>query len=453
MRLPEQFLNKMKEFLQDEYEAFLASYEQPRVQGLRINTLKISVEDFLKISPFTLEPVPWCKEGFYYREEDRPGKHPYYHAGLYYIQEPSAMIPVEILGAQSGERILDVCAAPGGKTVQLANEMKGTGLLVSNEINLNRVKALIRNIELFGIHNAIVTNVSAEKLVNYFEGFFDRILVDAPCSGEGMFRKDEAMVKSWEKQGPDYYISIQAEILSYMSRMLKSGGQAVYSTCTFSREENEAVIEDFLERHKAFQLKPIEHFKNAFGITAPVANHSDIQINTMRLWPHKISGEGHFAACLEKNRLEKEFIARAENNQGISAPREFIEFMEKNLVISFEGPYEIHGDQLYQVPKGVPSLRGLKVLRSGLLLGTLKKNRFEPSQAMAMALKKQDAQRTVDFSSRSQEVIKYLKGETLHIDGEKGWTLVCVDGFPLGWAKQTENLLKNEYPAAWRRLD
>ena len=453
MRLPEQFLNKMKKILQDDYEAFLASYEQPKVQGLRINTLKISVEDFLKISPFALEPIPWCKEGFYYQEEDRPGKHPYYHAGLYYIQEPSAMVPVEILDPQSDERILDVCAAPGGKTVQIASKMNGAGLLLSNEINLNRVKALIRNIELFGIRNAIVTNVPAEKLVDYFKDFFDRILVDAPCSGEGMFRKDETMIKSWERQGSDYYVPIQVEILSSMSRMLKAGGQAVYSTCTFSMEENEEVVGQFLEKHEMFQIKTIENFPGNSACNPTVTNPCDGTMDAVRLWPHRIRGEGHFVACLEKDEFEKGSAEKPKNTQQVVAPKEFVEFVEKNLVISFDGPYEIHGEQLYQVPEGVPSLKGLKVLRSGLLLGTLKKNRFGPSQAMAMTLKKQDAKRTVDFQSTSPEVIKYLKGETLHVDGEKGWTLVCVDGFPLGWAKQTGESLKNEYPVSWRRLD
>lgn len=454
MHLPEQFLHKMKEFLQDEYEAFLASYEEPKTQGIRINTLKISVEEFLNISPFKLEPVPWCKEGFYYQEEDRPGKHPYYHAGLYYIQEPSAMIPAEILSPLAGERILDACAAPGGKTIQIANKMNGMGILISNEINLNRVKALIRNIELFGVANAVVTNVPAERLVDYFESYFDKILVDAPCSGEGMFRKDESMIRSWEKQGPEYYVPLQAEILDSASKMLRKGGRAVYSTCTFSAEENEKVIETFLQTHQDFQLKGIENSsdQSIYGesISKDINRHGNYFV---RLWPHRIKGEGHFAAYLEKDNGESFIQTDSQYPKGIAAPKEFQEFVEKNLNISYGGPFEMHGEQLYQVPKGLPVLKGLKILRSGLLLGNFRKQRFEPSQAMAMTLKKRDARRVVDFSSNSTEVMKYLKGETLHIDGEKGWTLVCVDGFPLGWAKQTGDLLKNEYPAAWRRLD
>ncbi|SHJ06387.1 NOL1/NOP2/sun family putative RNA methylase [Geosporobacter subterraneus DSM 17957] len=454
MRLPEQFLYKMKKFLQDEYEAFLASYQEPKTQGIRINTLKISVEEFLKISPFKLDPVPWCKEGFYYQEEDRPGKHPYYHAGLYYIQEPSAMIPAEILSPMAGERILDACAAPGGKTIQIANKMNGMGILVSNEINLNRVKALIRNVELFGVANAVVTNVPAERLLDYFESYFDKILVDAPCSGEGMFRKDESMIKSWEKQGPEYYVPIQAEILDAASKMLRKGGGVVYSTCTFSAEENEEVVETFLQTHKDFQLKSIDNFPDQYIYGESISKNINKYGNlSMRLWPHRIKGEGHFAAYLEKDNGKNFVQADSQYQKGVAVPKEFQEFVEKNLNISYGGPFEMHGEQLYQVPKGLPVLKGLKILRSGLLLGSLRKQRFEPSQAMAMTLKKTDARRVVDFSSNSPEVIKYLKGETLHIDGEKGWTLVCVDGFPLGWAKQTGDLLKNEYPVAWRRLD
>ncbi|MEW9123678.1 MAG: RsmB/NOP family class I SAM-dependent RNA methyltransferase [Thermotaleaceae bacterium] len=452
MRLPEKFLKDMKVLLEEEYELFLDSYQQSKIQGLRINTSKISVQEFLKISPFIIEPIPWSQDGFYYREEERPGKHPFYHAGLYYIQEPSAMLPANVLDVQPGEKILDLCAAPGGKTVQMANALKGAGVLVTNEINLNRVKALIKNVELYGISNSIVTNEPPEKLKKVFEGYFDKILVDAPCSGEGMFRKDESMIKTWERHGPSGYVPIQENILEVMDSMLKPQGRIVYSTCTFSIEENEGVIAKFLEKHPQYQLLDIP--KN-YGFSPGKGKRAgkNSLSHSVRLWPHRLKGEGHYTAWMEKRGETRNLEIHCNHkvvNQGF---KDFEEFVEINLNCSFSGPFEIHGEQLYQIPRGLPSLKGIKVLRSGLLLGAFKKNRFEPSQALAMTLKKNDVKRSVSFSSTSKEVQKYLKGETLELSGEKGWTLICVEDFPLGWAKQIGNMLKNEYPAAWRRLD
>ena len=237
----------------DEYEAFLLSYSMPRYYGLRVNTLKISVEEFIKISPFKLEKIPWTKDGFYYDEGEHPGKHPFYYAGLYYIQEPSAMLPATVLDARPGEYILDLCAAPGGKTVQIAAGMKGEGLLIANDISSERIKALVKNIELCGVRNTIVTNEQPKKLAAKFPTYFDKILVDAPCSGEGMFRKDENAAKSWGKYKCDACSSVQKDILEYADIMLKPGGRLVYSTCTFSPEEDEVVIGNFLKKHDNYE--------------------------------------------------------------------------------------------------------------------------------------------------------------------------------------------------------
>jgi len=453
MRLPEAFLAKMKNLLGTEFDEFLKSYDDSKFQGLRVNTLKISVEEFLRICPFQLKPIPWCKEGFYYEEKDRPGKHPYYHAGLYYIQEPSAMAPVPVLGPQPEERILDLCAAPGGKTVQIAAALGGKGVIITNDIHMNRVKALIKNIELFGIKNAIVTNETPEKLTRYFPRFFDKILVDAPCSGEGMFRKDPSLIKSWESFNGDYYSNIQKDIMENMVKMLKDGGKALYSTCTFSPEENERTIKDFLENYPQFHLVD---FPKAHGIQEGIpewVNGEDSLRACGRLWPHKVAGEGHFLVLLEKESEKADEIHRFEKPHGIKIEKEFKEFVDENLIINIEGIFEVHNEQLYLLPSSLPSLKGLKVLRSGWLLGSYKKNRFEPSHALAMGLRLKDVKRSIQFHSSEKEVIRYLKGETLNIEGEKGWTLVCVEDYPLGWAKQTGNLLKNYYPPSWRWLE
>ncbi|QZY53656.1 RsmF rRNA methyltransferase first C-terminal domain-containing protein [Crassaminicella profunda] len=453
MYLPEKFSNKMKQLLGNEFEAFLKSYEDEKFQGLRVNTLKISIEDFKKISPFKLRPIPWCKDGFYFEEGERPAKHPYYHAGLYYIQEPSAMAPVEILNPTPKDKVLDLCAAPGGKSVQISAKLRGQGLLITNDINMNRVKALIKNMELFGIKNAIVTNETPEKMKNYFKDYFHKILVDAPCSGEGMFRKDASMVKSWEKHDETYYAPIQQQILENIEGMLKKGGRLFYSTCTFSPEENEATIKNFIENHENFHI--VEIPKNnglSKGRHEWVHGEKDLE-GCARLWPHKLEGEGHFLALLEKDSEGENISFDDEKKSKIKPSKEFYEFMKENLNIEIEGKFEVYSNNLYLVPKGLPELKGLKVLRSGWFLGTFKKNRFEPSHALAMGLTFKDAKRIMNFHREDMEVKKYLKGETLNIGGEKGWTLVCVDHFPLGWAKQTGNMLKNCYPSAWRWID
>lgn len=455
MQLPERFLKRMKELLGNEFEAFVQSYDTSKFQGLRVNTLKISVEDFQKISPFPIRRIPWTKDGFYFEAGERPAKHPYYHAGLYYIQEPSAMAPASVLEITPGEKVLDLCAAPGGKTVQIAAKLLGKGILVANDIHLQRVKALIKNIELYGIKNAIVTNESPEKLGRYFPEFFDKILVDAPCSGEGMFRKDEKMIKSWEKQGIEPYVAMQKQIVHRIDGMVKQGGEILYSTCTFAPEENEGIIETFTTDHPYYRIQEIpKEYGFAEGRPEWVWGKEELR-GCARLWPHRVEGEGHFLARLRKDKemeWREETVSHADGAEG-KAPKVFQDFVEENLHIQFTGPFEIHHDQLYLVPKGLPALKGLKVLRSGWLLGTLRKDRFEPSQAMAMGLSWKDAKRRIHFQPHDPYMIKYLKGETLDVEGEKGWTLVCVENFPVGWAKQTGSMLKNYYPPAWRWVD
>ncbi|MDO5520504.1 MAG: RsmB/NOP family class I SAM-dependent RNA methyltransferase, partial [bacterium] len=259
MLLPSTYTDRMKELLSmEEYEAYIKSFDKPHHAGLRVNTLKISVEEFMNISPFELKRVPWTTNGFYYDKSEQPAKHPYYYAGLYYIQEPSAMTPAALLPIEEGDRVLDLCAAPGGKSTELAAKLNGTGVLVTNDISNSRAKALLKNIELQGVRNAIVTSEPPEKLGRYFEGYFDKILVDAPCSGEGMFRKDNALIKSWEEYGVEYFSKIQKEIIVEAAKMLRPGGLMVYSTCTFSPEENELTIEHLKKEFPEFKVLDVE---------------------------------------------------------------------------------------------------------------------------------------------------------------------------------------------------
>ncbi|NLK21698.1 MAG: NOL1/NOP2/sun family putative RNA methylase [Epulopiscium sp.] len=451
MNLPKKFGEKMKALLKDEFDEYIQSFSDERYYGLRVNTLKIIPGDLVHQVDFKLTPVPWCNEGFYYLETDKPAKHPYYHAGLYYIQEPSAMAPGEVLYINPGDKVLDLCAAPGGKSTHIAAKLGGEGVLFSNDVSAGRVKALVKNIELFGIKNVIITNETPERLSQKLIGYFDKILIDAPCSGEGMFRKEPEAVKSWETHGIEFCCGIQRSILPHAAKMLKPGGYMLYSTCTFSPEENEGTIEEFLKTHEEFEIIPIPH-KNGFDRGRPEwigARHA--LEDAARLWPHKLKGEGHFLVLLRK----RESLLQG----GTSIPKRtvpkkelysFYDFINENINVKLEGEFEIHGDGLYMLPNHVPDLKGLRVVRSGWLIGNLKKGRFEPSQAMAMGLIKEQVKNVINLTLKDSNVIRYLKGETLQVEGKDGWNLVCVDGYPLGWGKIKDNKLKNKYSPGWR---
>ncbi len=426
--LPEKFLEDMKEILKGEYEDFLKSYEEKRSIGLRVNTLKITVEDFVKLNLFHLDPIPWCKEGFYYNEErERPGKNPLHEAGLYYLQEPSAMAVVPNLEIQKGDKVLDLCAAPGGKSTYIASKLKGSGLLISNEINSSRIKALGENIERFGGKNVIITNSDASKLEKVFVEYFDKILIDAPCSGEGMFRKDEVAIKDWSYEKVLECKNIQEEILNSAYNMLKENGILVYSTCTFSKEENEDRVKHFLKEHKDMALLHME-----------------------RLWPHKVKGEGHFVAKLKKISKTESNVKFTKLKKLTNEIKDFREFEKKYLNIQFEENLELKGENLYLVPEEYPDMKKIKVLRSGVHLGTLKKNRFEPAHALSHYLKAEDAKFTEHLKIDSKEVMEYLRGNVLNTGQDRGWVLVTVEGYPLGWGKESKGMLKNHYPKGLR---
>ncbi|MDD6340261.1 MAG: RsmB/NOP family class I SAM-dependent RNA methyltransferase, partial [Butyrivibrio sp.] len=303
MQLPQKYLESMKDLLgEEETNRYIESFGQERLYGLRVNTEKISVEDFLKISPFELKPVPWIPNGFYYEGNVTPSKHPYYFAGLYYLQEPSAMTPAYVLDVNEGERVLDLCAAPGGKSTELGAKLKHTGLLVSNDISASRAKALLKNIEVFGIGNVIVTCEYPQKLENSFEEYFDKILVDAPCSGEGMFRKNEEAATEWSEENVRLCAARQDEVLGYAAKMLRPGGRLVYSTCTFAPAENEGSISRFLTTHPDFSLVRVAAPEGFVCGRADWITESAGDIDkTLRIMPHKVKGEGHFLAVLIRN--------------------------------------------------------------------------------------------------------------------------------------------------------
>lgn len=456
MILPLEFETKMKELLKDEYEDYIRCYEEPRYYGLRVNTGKISVEEFQRICPFEIRPIPWIDNGFYYDgEKIAPAKHPYYYAGLYYLQEPSAMTPANRLPVHPGDKVLDLCAAPGGKATELGARLRGRGVLVANDISSSRAKGLLKNIEVFGIGNVLVTSEEPGQLETYFPEYFDKILIDAPCSGEGMFRKDRKMVNAWTEHGPEYFCKIQKNIILQASRMLKPGGMMLYSTCTFDSRENEKVIEHLLANAPEFHLEVIAPYEGFCQGFSEYSESKDPQIaRSVRIFPHRMKGEGHYLALMKKEgeqMQEKTCTARKSGK----LPEELEDFF-RHVSWKPEGArLDIHGERIYYMPEDLPKLNGLRFLRTGLFLGEWKKKRFEPSQALAMALSSQDYDRCLCFSCKDERVYRYLKGETLDVEDllparEKGWYLVCVDGYPLGWGKAANGILKNKYLPGWR---
>lgn len=479
--LPELFLERMKEMLGEEYPAFLESLGGGNHRALHMNMRKADAEAFQKNGPFALRAVAWADGGFYYEESDQPGRHPLHAAGVYYIQEPSAMAPVPFLEARPGERILDLCAAPGGKTAQIADAMKGRGILISNEIHPARAKILSENVERMGVINAIVTNERPERLASEFPGYFDRILVDAPCSGEGMFRKNDAACGEWSPENVDMCAARQDGILSQAAEMLRPGGRLVYSTCTFAPQEDEGTVSRFLRLHPEFEIRRVKRpagFTGGVGKWVPGAAPG-IEY-TLRLMPHRLQGEGHYLAVLEKKGEQTAPRGSTGGYQKSISEREYAAFSEFREAYlrgrDGKGTFLRFGDQLYLGPENMPSLGGIKTLRCGLHLGTLKKNRFEPSHALALALSPGQVRQYIDLSSDGGKAGRYIYGEAISVqadgpvrsteetaDGQpqtgmgkpvcdpKGWCLVCVDGFSLGWGKITGDVLKNHYPKGLRK--
>lgn len=444
----------MKHLLQEDYASFRKSYGEEQSYGLRLNPLKVSPNACLENQPFTLKKIPWIAHGYFYNHEERPGKHPYHDAGLYYIQEPSAMAVVELMDPKPGEKILDLAAAPGGKATQMASKMENKGLLIANEIHPKRAQILSRNIERLGIKNTVVTNEPPHRLARAFPAFFDRILVDAPCSGEGMFRKNEEAIKEWSLENVRRSQQRQLEILKEADRMLKEGGQLVYSTCTFSPEENEQVIETWLKHNPQYEVEQVETPPSfSHGRPEWTENQDERMKRTIRIWPHKVRGEGHFIAFLRKISGEKTpayRLMRSVRNK--NRLKEFNRFCKEVLYdfILDQSLYVFFGEELYAVPKEMPMVKSLKLIRPGWHLGTNKRNRFEPSHAFALGMTNKETKKVWDLSHTSKEVYAYLRGETFSAKGDSGWYLITVDGYSLGWGKLSQGMMKNHYPKGLR---
>jgi NOL1/NOP2/sun family putative RNA methylase len=428
--LPQAFLQRIQAQLGDEYEAFLQSLERPRAVALRFNPLK-GVQPQL---PFVGENVPWESQGYYYDPAARPGLHPYHEAGVYYLQEASAMSAVAMLDPQPGERVCDLCAAPGGKSTQIAGRMAGEGFLLCNEYSPKRAKILSQNIERLGVSNALVTNETVDRLAQKLPGFFDRVLIDAPCSGEGMFRKEADAVTDWSQETVEMCAQRQADILDAGAKLLRAGGRLVYSTCTFAPEENEQAVAGFLSRNPDFVLE------NAEAPWFTPAGEGQF-----RLWPHKLLGEGHFVAVLRKIGDEE---TQGSTCPGEKLPKEWTAFAKELGITLPEGKAISFGSTLYWAPDETPELKGLKVLRPGLELGEVKKDRFEPAHALALWLK--ECGNTVSFAADSPQIKAYLHGDVLPCE-TKGWCLVQVDGYSIGWGKGDGRMIKNHYPKGLRR--
>ena len=365
------------------------------------------------------------------------------------------MTPADRLPVEPGDRVLDVCAAPGGKATELGAKLQGKGVLAANDLSSSRAKGLLKNLELFGIGNVLVLSEEPGKLVPYFREYFDKILIDAPCSGEGMFRKDRKMIRAWEEHGPEYFSKIQRSIVTQAAQMLRPGGMLLYSTCTFSPLENEQTIEYLLEQYPEFEICEMEGYDGfSAGMPEVTAQKDENLKKTVRIFPHRMKGEGHFIALLKKG---EGISVHIDSGKGKTKriPQELEEFLALAARDFDLSRIEIRGEKVYYMPEGIPDLKGVRFLRTGLLMGELKKKRFEPSQALAMNLKKEEYRYILDLPASDERVIRYLKGETLDVEDlvsskEKGWYLVCVDGYPLGFGKLGNQTLKNKYLPGWR---
>ena len=463
MDLPHEFCDSMIKLLGDDgFSQYLKSFDEKPVTALRVNTLKIPVDEWMKISSFDMCPISWTDKGFIVNDSDKSvlSKHPYYYAGLYFIQEPSAMIPASILPVEDGDRVLDLCAAPGGKSTELAAKLNGTGLLVANDISVSRTMALAKNLQMTGARNVVVTAETPDRLSEHFEGFFDKVIIDAPCSGEGMFRREPRMVKDWLVNGPEYYADIQKSILDKAYSMLKPGGMMVYSTCTFSIVEDEAVMQWFIDKYSDMSICRPEH-KEGFSYGRPdmVENGDSSLENCIRIFPHKAKGEGHFAALLRKASADEEDAGK--DRLSSKAKRRNVRNKKNDLIEEIFEFIDIKGNEdRLSLKKDTISLsaddidlKGLRVIQNGLILGEMKK-RFEPSPQLALALRNDEFENRVNFEPEDIEVIKYLKGETVQSDKVlKGWGLITVHGYPLGWCKGNGNgMLKNKYYPGWRLM-
>lgn len=444
--LKQTFKDNISSLLREQADDFFASYEKPAVRSLRVNTLKpVDLSVLFPDTRFT--PVPWCTDAFYHPESFSAGKTAAHLAGAYYIQEASATFPVTALEVRPGDKVLDLCAAPGGKSTQIAAALKGEGLLVANEIVPSRAAVLSQNVERIGVRNAVVLNHDPRDLEDRFCGWFDKILVDAPCSGEGMFRKSPEAAREWTPDSPAACAARQAEILSSAFKMLKPGGVLVYSTCTLNAQENEETVARALDAHADIRLYPIKTDipqPALYGVNAS----GDVIDGTVRIMPHLADGEGHFCARFVKTDGEQGRVRPFRPTANRAFDKAFSKFCSQYLKVRPVADM-FFGEYGYSAPPDCPDLDRLKVLRAGIQLGKLVKDRFEPSHSLALALNADDVKNVLSFDEGAKELKAYLCGETLPCDFD-GWATVCVNSLPLGWGKASGGVLKNHLPKGLR---
>ena len=458
----------MRGLLGDEADDFEQSLETAPVTGLRVNTLKISPLEFERISPWPLEPVPWCSSGYIVPARERPGLHPFHAAGLYYLQEPSAMAVAGGLAPRPFERVLDLAAAPGGKSTHLAALLGNDGLLVANDVNAPRARELSRNIERWGTRRTVITSATPELLARTWGGVFDAVLLDAPCSGEGMFRKTPEALEQWSEELVASCAARQGVLLEEAARLVKPGGRLAYSTCTFAPDENERLVARFLESHDDWALVPLALPGAASGRSewVPEWDRASELAGTVRLWPHHGPGEGHFVALLCRSvdspvdgeptgpspRRRAKGDRRTSDAELQNAVSLWHTFAERNLLGEPFTGHELHlrDDGLYALPPGSPALEGIRVLRPGTWLGKVERGRFAPSHSLALTLREDEAARSVDLGANDPRLLSYLEGAELEVAGEDGWLLVTVAGHPLGWGRRARDIIKNHYPKGLR---
>ena len=436
----EQFDARMKSLLKDEYDDFKKALLEKPVKGLYLNRNKKNVERVLDKN--YVEHHPIVENGYLYDENYHPGRSAYFLAGLYYIQEPSAMLVADALPIEPDDFVLDMCAAPGGKSCEIASRLTGEGVLIANDIEASRARILSENIERFGLDNTIVTNVDPMRFTKQFQEAFDKIVLDAPCSGEGMFRKLEQAIDTWSEEKVLECAHIQKNLLKGAYDMLKQGGMVIYSTCTYSYEENEAMVHYAVDE-LGFELLPL----NKSNGLCPGVDLDEV----VRCYPHHYRGEGHFIALLRKPGNSPRKVVRPMKPQVSQADLKVLKAFYQETLNKKVPAYIIENNgHLYAIKKNFPKLKGIRVLRNGLYLGEVRKNRFIPSYSLALTLTKEDVKRSYDYSCDSEEIKKYIHGETLEGTGNKGFGIIFVDGYPLSFYKES-NQVKNLFPKGLRR--
>jgi NOL1/NOP2/sun family putative RNA methylase len=482
MSLPVEFKQRMQQLLGAEAEGLFEALLQPAVTGLRVNTLKLSPEEFQKIwglefvvqgseagaksanvltpNSYPLTPIPWCPAGFVIPNDTGAGKHPFHAAGLYYLQEPSAMSVAEALNPRASELILDLAAAPGGKTTHIAALTENKSIVVANEISQGRTKALAENLERVGSTQSVITNEEVAKLTQQWGAIFDRVLLDAPCSGEGMFRKSSKALGMWSERTVLGCAKRQGGLIDDTAKLVKVGGYLVYSTCTFAPEENEGVIGKFLKDHPEFELCNVPLAGTTHGRpewVEPKLQNTNLQ-KTIRLFPHQVLGEGHFVAKLQKTSGENVTMKSAIFNPVTKdMEKQWLEFCRATFSKQPFADMQLtmFGEKLFAVPENVPTLRGIKALRTGVWLGNLEgprqKPRFEPSHSLALALSTQEIGERLELSPNDGKLHRYLQGHELENEGQDGWLVITVAGFPLGWGRRSKGIVKNAYPKGLRQ--